>query len=64
MLRLADGTRPCLKVVNDQVGNPTSTKAVSDALQQILMHPELVGTVHLTCEGEATWYDFARKIFK
>lgn len=64
MLRLADGTRPCLKVVNDQVGNPTSTKAVSDALQQILMHPELVGTVHLTCEGEASWYDFARKIFE
>lgn len=64
MLRLADGTRPVLKVVNDQIGNPTSTKAVADALQVILKCPELGGTVHLTCEGEASWFDFAQKIFE
>lgn len=64
MLRLADGTRPELKVVNDQIGNPTSTKAVADALQIILKCPDLVGTIHLTCEGEASWFDFAQKIFE
>lgn len=64
MLRLADGSRPELNVVNDQIGNPTSTKAVADALQVILKCPELVGTVHLTCEGAATWFDFAKKIFE
>ena len=64
MLRLADGTRPFLKVVNDQVGNPTSTFAVAKALQCLLEHPEVVGTIHLTCEGEASWYDFACKIFE
>ena len=64
MLRLADGSRSELKVVNDQVGNPTSTKAVADALQILLKTPELVGTVHLTCEGEASWFDFACKIFE
>ena len=64
MLRLADGTRPELKVVNDQIGNPTSTKAVAEALQVILKCPQLVGTVHLTCEGEASWFDFAQKIFE
>lgn len=64
MLRLADGTRPELKIVNDQIGNPTSTKAVAEALQVILRKPEFVGTVHLTCEGEASWFDFAKKIFE
>lgn len=64
MLRLADGTRPALKVVNDQIGNPTSTKAVAEALQVILKFPDLVGTVHLTCEGEASWFEFALKIFE
>ena len=59
MLSLADGTREVLKVVNDQRGNPTSTIAVAQALNELLRHPELVGTYHLTCEGEATGYDFA-----
>ena len=59
MVRLADGTRSEIKVVKDQIGNPTSTKAVADALRSILNHPELVGTVHLTCEGEASWFEFA-----
>ena len=64
MLRLADGTRPVLKVVNDQHGNPTSTAAVAGHLKLLLGHPELQGILHLTCEGEATWYEFAQEIFR
>ncbi len=64
MLKLADGTRPELKVVADQHGNPTSTLAVAGQLRNILAHPELVGTFHMTCEGEATWYEFAQEIFR
>lgn len=64
MLKLADGSRPELKVVDDQRGNPTSTLAVADALLRILDRPLLVGTFHLTCEGEASWYEFAREIFR
>ena len=64
MVKLADGTRPELKVVNDQIGNPTSTMAVARGLRLILRRPELAGTFHLTCEGEATWYDFACEIFR
>lgn len=64
MVKLADGTRPELKVVHDQHGNPTSTLAVARGLREILKHPELVGTYHLTCEGEATWYEFAQEIFR
>jgi len=63
MLKLADGTRPELKVVSDQIGNPTSTLAVARALKEILLRPQLVGTYHLTCEGACSWYDLAREIF-
>ena len=64
MLKLADGTRPALKVVADQIGNPTSTLAVGRMLREILLHRELVGTFHLTCEGEASWAEFAQEIFR
>ena len=64
MLGLADGSRDCLKVVDDQLGNPTSTLAVARALREILARPEIVGTFHLTSEGETTWYGFACKIFE
>jgi dTDP-4-dehydrorhamnose reductase len=64
MMNLADGTRPELKVVADQIGNPTSTLAVAQKLREILNNRELVGTFHLTCEGEASWADFAAEIFR
>lgn len=64
MIKLADGTRPELKVVADQIGNPTSALAVARQLRNILNRKELVGTFHLTCEGEATWADFAAEIFR
>lgn len=64
MMNLADGSRPVLKVVNDQHGNPTSTLAVARQLKNILERPELAGTFHLTCEGEATWFEFAAEIFR
>ena len=64
MMNLADGTRPVLKVVADQHGNPTSTVAVAQALGNILKRPNLCGTFHLTCEGEATWAEFAEEIFR
>ena len=64
MMNLADGTRPVLKVVADQHGNPTSTTAVARQLRIILTRRELVGTFHMTCEGEATWAEFAAEIFR
>ena len=64
MIKLADGTRPELKVVADQVGNPTSAIAVARKLGEILERPNLCGTFHMTCEGEATWAEFAAEIFR
>lgn len=64
MIKLADGTRPELKVVADQIGNPTSAIAVARKLGEILNRPKLCGTFHLTCEGEASWAEFAAEIFR
>lgn len=64
MLKLADGSRPELKVVADQIGNPTSTFALAEGLRQIVLHPECKGVFHLTCEGDASWYGFACEIFR
>lgn len=64
MVKLAARKPGELKVVNDQTGNPTSTIAVGRLLREILLRREICGTIHGTCEGEATWYDFAVEIFR
>ena len=64
MLKLSEKNLPSLKVVDDQIGNPTSTNEVARALGEILEHPEICGTFHLTCEGNVSWYEFAKKIFE
>ncbi|UDQ97683.1 dTDP-4-dehydrorhamnose reductase [Lentisphaerota bacterium WC36G] len=53
-----------LKVVDDQVGNPTSTIAVANKLVEIVNKHNLTGVVHLTCEGEASWFDFVTEIYR
>ncbi len=63
MVRLGSQDGDSLKVVEDQVGNPTSTLAVADHLALLLESPA-VGTVHLSCEGETTWRGFAEEIFR
>lgn len=63
MLRLGAQDGDPLKVVDDQVGNPTSTGAVADGIERLLTEP-IVGVMHLTCEGEATWHEFARELFR
>jgi dTDP-4-dehydrorhamnose reductase len=62
---LARGRSPApeaeLKVVNDQRGTPTSALALAPQLLA-LAATEAFGTYHATCQGETTWYDFARLI--
>ncbi len=47
-----------LKVVNDQRGSPTSALALAPQLLA-LAATEAFGTYHATCQGAATWYEFA-----
>jgi dTDP-4-dehydrorhamnose reductase len=52
-----------LRVVNDQWGTPSCTTDLAEQIMQI-MTTELYGTYHCTSQGECTWYDFAREIFR
>jgi len=61
MLRLAR-ERPELRVVDDQVGAPTSSLAIARATAQLL-RPGAGGLYHLSAAGETTWCGFARAIF-
>ena len=64
MARLGAQEGPALKVVNDQRGNPTSTKVVADVIKFLLSHPEVSGIVHGTCEEQCTWYDLTVELFR
>ena len=67
MLRLAE-TRDALDVVEDQIGGPTSAKAIASAClaiaQQLSGSPEKSGTYHFSGEPDASWKDFATEIFR
>lgn len=67
MLRVGK-SRDELKVVDDQIGNPTNTgdiaRAIRAVAEAIWAGEGRWGTYHLTGTGEASWYDFATKIFE
>ena len=64
MARLGAQEGAPLKVVNDQRGNPTSTKAVADVIRFLLGKPAVSGIVHATCEESCTWYDLTVELFR
>jgi dTDP-4-dehydrorhamnose reductase len=58
-----------LRIVDDQIGAPTWARSIALATQKILKQylrdgsdPSLSGIFHLTCQGESSWYDFAKEI--
>ena len=69
MLRLGR-EREQLKVVDDQIGAPTSAEAITEATRAVLRQltggdedASASGVYHLTCAGETSWCGFARAIF-
>lgn len=63
VVKLARTRAGPLKMVHDQRGNPTSCDAVADVVKTWLKRP-FVGTAHTTCQGEATWFEFAQRILQ
>lgn len=49
-----------LRVVNDQVGRPTFTYDLAQAIARLIDEPS--GIYHAVNDGTASWYDFARAI--
>lgn len=68
MLRLAK-ERDHLRIVDDQIGAPTTTDAIAVATREILrqLHEQgerdRCGTYHMTCGGATSWFEFANAIF-
>jgi dTDP-4-dehydrorhamnose reductase len=57
--------RDVLKVVDDQVGSPTYTAHLAEAITSILQADgKDYGIYHFSNEGQATWFEFAREIYK
>ena len=58
MLRLA-GERDELRVVDDQVGSPTFTADLAEAIKRLVVgrHP---GVFHVTNTGSASWFELAQ----
>jgi dTDP-4-dehydrorhamnose reductase len=67
MLRLA-AERDELRVVNDQIGRPTSSADLAEALlvtaEALLEDEARSGTYHFANAGETSWFGFAQAIFE
>jgi dTDP-4-dehydrorhamnose reductase len=48
-----------VRVVDDQIGTPTSAATLATALWACATRPGLAGVHHWTDAGIASWYDFA-----
>lgn len=61
--------RESVSVVDDQRGAPTWARAIAEATAQVLAQcrdPSVLergaGLYHMSCAGETSWYEFARRI--
>jgi dTDP-4-dehydrorhamnose reductase len=68
MLDLANNQQE-MRVVSDQVGNPTAAGDVADGILRVARNlvegrgDDRYGTFHMAAEGDATWAEFAAAIF-
>ena len=59
-------------IVSDCFGAPTSTRALAEALHEMLkklysgsnMDDRILGTYHLACSGSTSWYEYAKLILE
>jgi dTDP-4-dehydrorhamnose reductase len=68
MLRLAS-ERDSLSVVSDQIGTPTNAVDLAEVLVKIIQYcqtepVEVFGIYNFSNEGQCSWYDFAKEIFR
>ena len=64
MTKLALNGAGEVRVVNDQVGQPTFTGDLAKQIIDLVSSDSPVGIYHGTNSGQATWFEFAREIFK
>ena len=64
ILKLAISDTNSIKVVNDQIGQPTNAEDLSNLVISALDNQAPSGIYHGSNSGATTWYDFAVEIFK
>ena len=57
------GTHPTLSFVSDQLGRPTFTKDLAEALYN-LGRDRIGGIVHVANHGEVSWFEFAQAVVR
>ena len=63
MTRIAIESDKEVKVVNDEVGQPTSAMDLANQLVELGLSNAPSGIYHGTNTGEASWFEFAQEIF-
>jgi dTDP-4-dehydrorhamnose reductase len=56
--------KPELKVVDDQIGAPTSSAAIARATLEALQTSNARGVYHMSAAGKTTWFGFAQAILE
>jgi len=64
MTRLAICGEDEVRVVNDQVGQPTSAMDLAKQIVDLGLSDAPAGIYHGTNSGQATWFEFAQEVFK
>lgn len=53
-----------VRIVNDQIGQPTFTSDLAKQIVNLVLSDSPVGIYHGTNSGQASWFEFAEEIFK
>ena len=64
MTNLALNSFNQVKVVNDQIGQPTFAGDLANQIIDLVLSDAPAGIYHGTNSGQATWFEFAKEIFK
>jgi dTDP-4-dehydrorhamnose reductase len=62
MIKLAK-EKPLVRVVDDEILTPTPTELIARNTLE-LAHTDAFGLYHMTCQGQCSWYEFAKVIFE
>ncbi len=52
-----------IRVVNDQLGQPTSTIDLAAQIYEVMSQKPETGIYHASNSGEGTWFDFTKELF-